>query len=48
MGEILNELLIYGLKFIIMIFIAVGGIFVGKHLRKKKNEKIALQKEVDK
>lgn len=39
----INEFLTYGLLVIIMGALAVAGVFVGKTLRKKKDEKDALQ-----
>ncbi|MCM1272103.1 MAG: hypothetical protein NC225_05175 [Clostridium sp.] len=43
MGALLTEVVTYIIKFFAMIFCAGLGIYVGKILRKRKNEKIAAE-----
>ncbi|MBO5509217.1 MAG: hypothetical protein J5962_02025 [Lachnospiraceae bacterium] len=41
MSAVFSELLVYVIKFVCMILCAAAGIGVGKHLRRKKNNKLA-------
>lgn len=45
MGTFFEELLVYSCKYIIMLAVAVGGVFLGVHFRKKKDSKEAVNSE---